>query len=303
MKSRYWVFTINNWTSDDEAQLESIKDQVRYLVYGYETGAAGTHHLQGYIAFHGPLTMDAAKEHVGARAHLEQKRGTHEQASSYCKKEGLFKEYGSIPKSSGTNGSLAGFVEWVLSYYADHGKAPSERDVARAYPGLFVRYGRKLQELIEHHCPVPRLEESTELRPWQQALHDILLVPPPDDRSILFYVDSDGGQGKTWFQRYMITNYPEKVQILSCGKRDDIAHAIDPNKSIFLFNIPRKAMEYMNYNVIEQIKDRMIFSPKYDSKTKILTTNPHVVVFSNEYPKMDDMTEDRYTIITDFTDF
>lgn len=131
-------------------------------------------------------------------------------------------------------------------------------------------------------------------------LHDVLLVPPPDDRSILFYVDPDGGKGKTWFQRYMVSKFPAKVQILSVGKRDDIAHALDVTKSIFLFNIPRKQMEYIQYSVFEMIKDRMIFSPKYDSTMKTLNHNPHVVVFSNEEPDLERLTEDRFTIVREY---
>nr|AUF34970.1 putative replication-associated protein [uncultured virus] len=92
----------------------------------------------------------------------------------------------------------------------------------------------------------------------------------------------------------MLTQFPDKVQILSGGKRDDIAHAIDPSKQIFLFNVPRGGMEYLQYTILEQIKDRMVFSPKYNSQTKILRNRAHVVVFSNEMPDIEKMTHDRY---------
>lgn len=302
-KTRFIVFTINNWTGDDERSLEALGPTVPYLVYGYETGEAGTHHLQGYVIFSKPLSIEEARICLGGRAHVEFKRGTHEQAATYCKKDGLFKEYGEVPRSVGVKGQFEAFIEWFMSYYQDNERAPTEKEVAKAYPTLFVRYGRKLQELIKYHLPPPTLEKSKDLRPWQKKLEDILKETPKEDRSILFFVDAQGGKGKTWFQRYMLTNYPEEVQVLSCGKRDDVAHAIDVDKRIFLFNIPRKSMEYFNYNIIEQLKDRMVFSPKYDSQTKILNNNPHVVVFSNEYPKMDDMTADRYVIIEDFDEF
>ena len=169
-----------------------------------------------------------------------------------------------------------------MSFKNEAGRLPSIRDIAKEYPVLYLRYSRKLQDLIRHLNPEPVLEGADSvLRPWQESLHQCLLGAPPDDRAILFYVDEEGGQGKTFFQRFMVSNYPEEVQILSVGKRDDIAHALDDTKRIFLFNIPRGGMEYFNYTSIEQIKDRMIFSPKYDSRTKILTTNPHVVVFCN----------------------
>lgn len=82
--------------------------------------------------------------------------------------------------------------------------------------------------------------------------------------------------------------------MLSSGKRDDVAHAIDETKDVFLFNIPRGGMEYLNYTVLEQIKDKMVFSPKYNSRTKIFRQNTHVIVFCNEEPNMAKMTRDRF---------
>jgi len=300
VQSRHWVFTVNNWTSDDEDRLVTAAPSLTYLCFGYETSASGTPHLQGYAIFPRVKRPSEAKAVLGQRAHVEPKRGSPEQASTYCKKDGLFKEFGECPRSAGSRGQFDTFIEWVMSRNDGKGSVPNDREIAQAFPALFVRYSRKLRELAIHHCPHPVLESGTNLLPWQQTLHDVLINPPPDDRSILFYVDEEGGKGKSWFQRYMLSNYPDKVQILSAGKRDDIAHAIEAHKSIFLFNIPRQSMEYFNYNIIEQLKDKMVFSPKYDSCTKILNSTPHVVIFSNEEPKADALTEDRYIIERQF---
>lgn len=295
MQSRHWCFTLNNYTAEDVASLDALgtSDEVSYVVYGKEVGANGTPHLQGYIIFARKKRMREASRYFIANPHLEAKRGTPEQAAQYCKKGGDFTEHGELPRSPGVGGQLAGFVEWVVSYFNDNGHTPNDRAICRAFPHLYVRYARRLRELAEHHAPNPVLEEG-ELRPWQHDLADVLNGVPPDDRSILFYVDQDGGKGKSWFQRYMLSQYPDTVQVLSAGKRDDVAHAIDSSKRIFMFNIPRGAMEFFNYNIIEMLKDRMIFSPKYDSMTKILRHNPHVIVFSNEQPDTSKMTEDRY---------
>jgi len=300
MQTRHWCFTLNNWTAEEDDALKALGPTVTYLVYGYEEGENGTPHLQGYVIFPRIKRMSEAKKLLGDRVHLEAKRGTPEEASTYCKKDGLFNEYGECPKTPGNRGQFSAYVEWILSRNDGNGGVPTDREIAQAFPALFVRYGKRLRDLAEHHSPPPVLEVGDELRPWQQTLKDVLLQAPPDDRSILFYVDKEGGKGKTWFQRHMVTEYPDKVQILSVGKRDDIAHAIDVNKSIFLFNVPRKAMEFFNYTVIEQLKDKMIFSPKYESQMKYLKTNPHVVIFSNEDPKYDEMTMDRYLVENDF---
>ena len=75
-----------------------------------------------------------------------------------------------------------------------------------------------------------------------------------------------------------------------------MAYVIDISKSIFLFDIPRGSMEYLQYSILEQLKDQMIFSPKYESVSKVIPHKVHVVVFCNEEPDRNAMTEDRYKI-------
>jgi len=56
-------------------------------------------------------------------------------------------------------------------------------------------------------------------------------------------------------------------------------------------------MQYMQYAILEQLKNRLIFSNKYQSQMKVLPNNVHVVVFSNEAPDMNALTNDRYKVI------
>ena len=53
-------------------------------------------------------------------------------------------------------------------------------------------------------------------------------------------------------------------------------------------------MEYLNYGFLESLKDRMVFSPKYESQMKLLPNKVHVVVLGNEAPDETKMTADRY---------
>lgn len=295
MQTRHWTFTLNNWTSQHDDALRDLGTRVTYLVYGYE-GREGeaTPHLQGYIIFPRVKRFREALAQLPDGCHIEAKRGTSLQAADYCKKEGVYHEVGERPLPSGSGGQFAVFVEWIVQYQDDNGHPPNDREIAQQYPALFVRYGRRLRELAEHHAPRPVLEGG-ELRDWQRRLVDELLLEP-DDRTIKFIVDPEGGKGKSWLQRYLLSLHPDRVQVMSVGKRDDLAHAVDESKDIFLFNIPRNGMEFFNYTTIEQIKDRMVFSPKYDSRMKVLRRTPHVVVFSNEHPDGGAMTPDRYLI-------
>lgn len=296
MQTRHWVFTLNNWTQEDDEALKALGPEVSYLVYGYENGESGTPHLQGYIVFPRVKRLSEAKGLLPGNPHLEPRRGSPEQAALYCKKDGVFQEFGTCPSGRIGCSQFDNFVQWIVQKQSTDGYIPSDREIAREFPLLWLRNERKLRTLAEHLCPRATLMDDATLKPWQINLRDTVLSQPPDDRSILFYVDISGGKGKSFFQKYMLTYHPEEVQVLGIGKREDIAYAIDNNKSVFLFNIPRGGMEFLNYGILEQLKDRMVFSSKYESSTKILRTNPHVVVFCNEYPDMTKLTTDRYVI-------
>lgn len=296
MTTRHWCFTLNNYTENEDNLIRALSEtnEVSYLVFGYEVGAQGTPHLQGYVCFSGRKSLRQAKLFLHCeRVHLEAKRGTPKQASDYCKKEGLFFEAGVIP-TTGTASQFDAFTQWVQDYVGVHSCPPSERVVAREWPALFVRYSAKLMRLVLHLSPAPRIQDGA-CNAWQEELGNVLQLEP-DDRTVVFVLDEEGGKGKSWFQRMYVSQYPDKVQLLSVGRRDDIAHAIDASKSVFLFNVPRGGMEFLQYPILEQLKDRVVFSPKYDSMTKVISSTPHVVVFCNESPDMTKMTADRYFV-------
>lgn len=100
-RSRAYVFTINNWTEEDEAQVAMCGAQ--YTVYGKEKGDSGTPHLQGYMYFKSARTLKSISKKL-PRAHLEVRKGSHEQARDYCKKDGDFIEFGEEPMSQKKKG-------------------------------------------------------------------------------------------------------------------------------------------------------------------------------------------------------
>lgn len=103
MAAKHWCFTLNNWT---EEQLEEILNlDLEYLVVGKEVGENGTPHLQGYFAL--KKKGRVLKLLKKSKPHYEIMRGTPEQASAYCKKDGDFIERGEVPLNQVAKSHLA----------------------------------------------------------------------------------------------------------------------------------------------------------------------------------------------------
>lgn len=290
MTSTRWCFTLNNYQDGDVQKLRDLGNCCRYLVFGREVGDSGTPHLQGFVIFDACVRIRAAKRALGDRCHVEPARGTSQQASNYCKKEGDFEEFGSVPNPQGKTNRFDSFKEWVLQQPTK----PTAALVATEFPSIYMQYGRCM-EWIDLIYP-NQFEMGGEYREHQRALADEL-GQPPNDRQIIFIVDPRGGTGKSWFIKKWLSEHGDETQVLSIGKRDDLAHAINERKSIFLFDLPRSQSEYLQYSILEQLKDRMVFSPKYMSRTKTLERVPHVVVFMNEEPDRNKLSRDRYKIV------
>jgi len=293
-QSRRWCFTLNNPTADHKTYIGSVfdSDEVHYGVYGNEVSASGTPHLQGFIIFASNKRFNAVRTLLPG-CHVERTNGTSAQAATYCKKDGDFIESGTLPAEAGRRTDLERFIQWGEEFELANGRPASSPDIAREQPVAYVRYPR-LVAAFEHRIqravfpfPPPR--------PWQQTLSNIL-DGEADDRTVKFFVDPTGGNGKTWFIRWYHQTHRDTCQVLGIGKRDDIAFMIKTQFKVFLINVPRGGMEYLQYTVLESLKDKYVVSTKYQSLVKEFTHNNHVVVFCNEPPKMDAMSEDRYDI-------
>lgn len=116
-RGHHWCFTLNNPAEQLVAGLALDSPVVwlpphKYLVIGQEVGESGTPHLQGYVAFQENLRFSAIKAFSPqcAAAHWEQKskHSTYAQAAQYCKKDGTFTEWGTLP----TCGAVVNAKRW-----------------------------------------------------------------------------------------------------------------------------------------------------------------------------------------------
>lgn len=123
-RSRCWCFTLNNYTEEEKklVKLEVSAPQVAKYIYGFEEGASGTKHIQGFIRFKNQATFSAVKKKI-PRAHWEVAKGTDEQNYKYCSKEGDYETnmHGKVSRDI--------LLEMVLASYENVTWKPWQSDV------------------------------------------------------------------------------------------------------------------------------------------------------------------------------
>lgn len=281
VKPKNYCFTLNNYR---DYEIESLKSNplIQYIVFGYEIApTTQTPHLQGYIQFKRPVSIETIKKKVNKRMHIEQARGTPEENKKYCTKDGKVEEYGEmVIKGSNTQKLYNQIIEcttWL--------------DVLKI-DGIDRRlnYARE----VYNNRPLEKMPEI-EPRKWQKKLMKIL-DEEPDDRSIIWIYDKTGGAGKTYLTRYLAHN--KDAFVCTPSKGQDIFYAYN-NQKIIIYDIPRCIDEqYVNWGTLEKLKDGIVFSGKYNSTTKFRKGNCHLVVFSNHKPPEDKFSKDRIKMMT-----
>lgn len=131
---------------------------------------------------------------------------------------------------------------------------------------------------------------------WQKSILDII-KSEPDPRKIYVYVDTLGGKGKSTFAKHLVMT---KNALSLAGKSSDVKYALteaikDRDIDIVIWDLPRSVGNLVNYQSIEEVKNGMFFSGKYES-TMTLFNTPHLFIFTNEIPDLDKLSKDRWVI-------
>lgn len=151
-KSRFWTFTINNYTQAEAVVVQNA--ECVGMKAGFEIGESGTPHIQAAVYFENPLTMKGVKRRVGQRAHLEKAKGTWAD-QDYCLKGEQSKAEWKLDKQQGLNfgknvdvcrvygtGPEQGKRTDIESFREDLANGLDEVESYERYPGMMARYPR-----------------------------------------------------------------------------------------------------------------------------------------------------------------
>ena len=154
--------------------------------------------------------------------------------------------------------------------------------------------GAKIHKSQGLRIPRP-IEVIRELRGWQSAIENIVLKTP-DDRTVYWFWESQGGIGKSALVRYLCVKHNAMI---CAGSAKDmkymIVQEVENNGAapdIVLFDIPRSKLGFLSYTGLEEIKNGCFASTKYESGMCI-TPHPHVICFANAPPEDGKLSNDR----------
>jgi hypothetical protein len=136
-----------------------------------------------------------------------------------------------------------------------------------------------------------------EIKPREEIIS--LIEKEPDNRTINWVWSDKGGVGKTSTCAFIEHNY-EGICIVN-GKGADIKnqvikHLEENRLDVLIINVPRCNENHVSYAAMEEIKDGLIYSGKYEGGFANVE-HPHVIVISNFAPEKYKLSEDRWNII------
>lgn len=258
---------------------------MRYLVFGKEVApTTGTPHLQGCVQFLKSKRFKEALKYLEDGSHIEIMKGNLKQASDYCKKEGDFEEFGELVCA----GKRCD-IDRLRDAIADGER--SAKTLRRTH-NVAVRYPNLVQVMLADYAPPVRCPDIL-LHPWQEELYAILRIRcTEEDRSVHFIIDPKGAGGKSKFCQYLEASLGSVVQVMDPGPYAEMAYILEDQIHILVMDVPRSAMEFLQYRFLENVKNGRVMSTKYQPISKRLGP-VHVVVMCNEKPNWDKLSHDR----------
>jgi len=291
VRSKNWTFT-DFEILDIHFICEKYENKIRYCCWGTElTPTTNRLHHQGWIQFQNVQRRTAFHKMFGTKTMwCEPCKGNEHSNEKYTQKDNEYKTWGEfIVQGQRTD------IDKVYLDIEENGL--NELEISRKYPREHAKYHRAIIKKIHMERASIQLESLDNefsdwcLREWQEKA--LIRLFKQKNRKITWVVDIEGNKGKSTLCRFLRWKY--NAFSVRNGKSSDIAYAYDYQK-IVVFDFTREQQERVNYQIIENFKDEMLFSPKYESQTKMFEFC-QLIVFSNFQPDIKMLSKDRWDIM------
>jgi len=297
MKGKAFIFTCFDMDAKDKLielcnKKHAEKRGIIMLRFqGEVCPTTGRPHIQGYIELTCPQRISALVKWLPG-AHFEVRKGTPDQARDYCMEEDTRVagpwERGVYGGAQGKRSDIDGARDAILA-------GATRREVYNVHSEVAAKYPRYVDTMLRfaREDAVDKILEIEALYPYQQLVLD-LVEEEPDSRTVNWFYDPVGNHGKTYLSKYLVD--AKGAFYTNGGKSVDLAYAYN-GESIVIFDYVRESEEYVGYGVIEQLKNGIAMSTKYESVTKRFQI-PHVIVMANFMPAKGKLSQDRIKLIT-----
>lgn len=253
VRARRWAFTVHGATDEQRRRLIKLfseSEDVELAVFSREMGEHSIHpHFQGYFECEKQCSM---RERFGdalasKNFHLEPARASREHNLAYV--YAVTKPY------------EIGWIQFTKG----------EFEIPDRYQGWMSRF-------MDTFKPKPFQDEIMKL-----------VEGSPDNRTIHWFWEPTGNVGKTAVAKWLHVMYGA---LYVSGRGGDIKHALarmrelsESDPSILIVDLSRNArMTKGLLDCLESVKNGLLFSGKYDSRTLHMKSPPHVIVFANFPP-------------------
>ena len=160
--------------------------------------------------------------------------------------------------------------------------------------GKIYSYNVKLPQIEK---PLKLLKEE-DFYPWQRHIFKSI-NEEPSDRKIIWIWETIGNVGKSSFAKLLCARHSA---LICSGKGADCKYNIvkyhqknGVYPELIIFDIPRSNLGYVSWTAIEEIKNGLFCSSKYESDMVIMNS-PHVICFANDEPDYDKVSLDRWEV-------
>lgn len=156
--------------------------------------------------------------------------------------------------------------------------------------------GDRIDNINQKKCKDP-LENKVK-NPMQNEVINII-NDIPDDRTIHWFYDEEGGQGKTTLAKHLCLSRNDILYLT--GKSADMKYGIfnwlkKHKLHCVIMDFTRSTEGYVSYQGIEEIKNGIFYNTKYESEMCIFD-NPHVIIFANFKPDLTALSFDRWHVV------